>query len=177
MSAIFFPAPQSLFHLIVLEGSVSYLKPCVNNVGSRGSEEKEITTCNVTMPMPCHYALLTTCALGLPACSQRSTCLVRLTLSGGPHLSSDWSLLTGMLLSLFKSKQTLLSMWAHLMFPNKSWKSIMYLQKFSISYFLFEWNKFIADKYLEVEQGNKKRSSNTENKYLSLLISFIIEFF
>lgn len=144
----FFPTPQPLFHLIISGGSVSYLKPCVNSAGSRESEEKEITTWNVTMPKPCYCALLTSCILGLPACSQRSICLVRLTLSGGPHLSSDCSLFTktfngntGMLLSLFKSKQKLLSMWAHLMFPNKSWKSIMYLQKFSISYFLFKWNK------------------------------------
>lgn len=44
----------------------------------------------------------------------------------------------------------------------------MYLQQFSILYFCLNSANSIADGYLEVEQGTKKRSSNTENKYLSL---------
>lgn len=59
-------------------------------------------------------------------------------------------------------------MLTHAVFPNKSCKSVMYLQQFSILYFCLNSANSIADDYLEVEQGTKKRSSNTENKYLSL---------
>lgn len=44
-----------------------------------------------------------------------------------------------------------------------------YLQHFSLHIFCSDGAKSIADEYLEVRRGTKKRLSNPQNKYLSLL--------